>query len=129
MKNLPAVMGCLGDVRLDFKGKRTVDLDVHFPFDAMNGLEHAFGPRFLSTRGALNGPNVVVLRAAVPARPGDEANEMAGAALTLLEELVEGRYLRIDPRLARRVEALARAIPFQPLHVALDPVPSPQEQP
>ncbi|MFB0491250.1 hypothetical protein ABIE45_003836 [Methylobacterium sp. OAE515] len=118
MSRPAAFFGELADIRFQ-RADRTLRAEIALPIQAFDAFRARIGfPPAAASHGA---PEAAPAVALLPCRrlrhPDQEADALADAALTLLEELIASGDLRFDVRRARRVEALANAVPFQPLHV------------
>ena len=118
MSRPAAFFGELADLRFQ-RSDRSLRAEVALPIQEFDAFRARIGfPPAAAGHGSAEGaPAVAILPCRRLRHPDQEADALADAALTLLEELLASGEMRFDVRRARRVEALANAVPFQPLHV------------
>jgi len=120
--NRPAAFfGELADLRFH-KADRTLRAEVALPIQEFDAFRARIGfPPAAAGHGAPEeAPAIALLPCRRLRHPDQETDALADAALSLLEALIEAGDLRFDVRRARRVEALANAVPFQPLRVEIE---------
>jgi len=121
--NRPAAFfGELADLRFN-KADRTLRAEVALPIQEFDAFRARIGfPPAAAGHGVGEAaPALALLPCRTVRHPDRETDALADAALSLLEALIEAGDLHFDVRRARRVEALANAVPFQPLRVEIEP--------
>lgn len=118
MTRASAFVGALADLRLRWPD-RTLRVEVALPIYDFDAVSARIGlPPAAEGHGSSDvAPALAILPCRRVRHPDREDDALADAALALLEEMIAAGRLRLDVTRARRVEALARAVPFQPLHV------------
>lgn len=122
MSRSAAFFGELADLRFH-RADRTLRAEVALPIQEFDAFRARIGfpPAATGHGSAEAAPAVALLPCRRIRHPDQETDALADAALTLLEALIESGGLRFDVCRARRVEALANAVPFQPLRVEIEP--------
>jgi hypothetical protein len=117
-----AFFGELADLRFH-KADRTLRAEVALPIQEFDAFQARIGfPPAAAGHGVGEAaPALAILPCRTVRHPERESDALADAALSLLEALIEAGDLRFDVRRARRVEALASAVPSQPLRVEIEP--------